>query len=357
MTAAQQPLLVLVGGFLGAGKTSLILHASAMLQKQGARVAVITNDQDSGLVDSKTVAAHQIDMREVAGGCFCCRFSDLLDAASQLSAFRPDVIFAEPVGSCVDISATILQPLKAYHRDAYRLAPFTVLVDPDLARSVYDGHADTDVTFLFKNQVAEADLLCITKADRCTVLPPLPVPVDFHLSAVSGQAVEQWLSEVMYSRRVVGARTLEIDYQRYAEAEAALGWLNLHANLTLRDARSPAALAGPLLDDIDRRVTKQGITITHLKVFDQTKSGYVRASICANGDEPVPDGDLAASADKRHELVINLRAIGSPDQLRETVCAALVEIDGSVTIDHVNAFRPAPPRPEKRFSRAIVDEH
>src|SRR5438132_387092 len=113
-----------------------------MLREKGTRVAVITNDQDSVLVDSRLAEAQHIPNGEVAGGCFCCRFSDLVRAAEALAAYRPDVIFAEPVGSCVDLSTTILQPLKTHFGDRYRLAPLTVLIDPEMAARVYADRAD-----------------------------------------------------------------------------------------------------------------------------------------------------------------------------------------------------------------------
>jgi peroxiredoxin len=350
LSSDRPPVLVLVGGFLGAGKTTLILRAAELLQQRGLRAAVITNDQDSGLVDTRLSAARGIQNREVPGGCFCCRFSDLLDAADQLTAWHPDVIFAEPVGSCVDISATILRPLKAHHCHQFRLAPFTVLVDPELAGRVYTGQGDADVSFLFRQQIAEADLLCLTKQDRCVSSPPLPVPVDFRISAVTGVGVAEWLDEVLDARRVVGARLLDVDYTRYAEAEAALGWLNLHADIALRTALSPAVLAGPLLDDLDSALTAAGIAIAHLKLFDQAASGYVKAGICANGHEPRAEGDLSASPAAHHELVVNLRAIGDPHQLESIARAALARIEGTVTIRQARAFRPTPPRPEHRFT-------
>jgi CobW/HypB/UreG, nucleotide-binding domain len=349
------PTLALVGGFLGAGKTTLILQAAELLRGRGLRAAVITNDQDSGLVDTRLAEARGIQNREVPGGCFCCRFSDLLDAAEQLTAGSPDVIFAEPVGSCVDISATILQPLKAYHRHQFRLAPYTVLVDPELAERVYSGRADADTGFLFQRQIVEADLLCLTRADCRAAAPSLPVPVDLHISGVSGLGVEEWLDEVLHSGRVVGARILDVDYARYAEAEAALGWLNLHADIALHAPLSPAAVAGPLLDDLDTALTAAGIPIAHLKVFDQTRSGYVKAGICANGDEPRPEGDLAASPEHHHELVVNLRALGDPERLEAIVRRALALVEGTVTVRHARAFRPAPPRPEHRFTAPVIE--
>lgn len=343
---------MLVGGFLGAGKTTLILHAARLLTSNGRRVAVITNDQDNGLVDTKFSEARGFGTREVAGGCFCCRFSDLIQAADQLGAYQPDIIFAEPVGSCIDLSATILQPLKAYHRRAYRVAPLTVLFDPDLASRVFANQADEDTSYLFRHQLLEADLVCATKSD----LHPEPapgMPVDFRVSAKTGGGVEAWLEEVLSGRRVAGARVLDVDYNRYAEAEAALGWLNLHARVRLRAALSPAAVAGPLLDGIDESLTNANIRIAHLKVFDQSRSGYIKAGICANRANPSPDGDLLAGPARDHELVINLRALAEPSRLESIVRQELSRIGGSIHVQHAGAFRPAPPRPEHRFKTAL----
>ena len=317
------------------------------------RVAVITNDQDSGSVDSRFVEAQGMRAREIAGGCFCCRFSDLLDAADRLRAYEPDVIFAEPVGSCIDLSATILQPFKADHRDGYRLAPLTVLLDPMLAERAYGGGLDAEREYLFRQQVAEADLLCVTKRDVYPDAGDIPVPVDFHLSGKTGEGVEEWLDEVLGMRRVAGAQLLEVEYGRYAEAEAALGWLNLHADVELNEALSPAAFAGPLFDELERIFTERNIRVAHLKMFDRTPTGYLKVSICANGDEPRPEGDLMAEPARQHELAINVRALAEPEDLRSVVNRVMAEVEGSVTMRHLGAFRPSPPKPERRFGHVV----
>ena len=345
---SDKPLLVLVGGFLGAGKTTLILRAAETLKARGMRAAAIMNDQDASLVDTQVSEARDVPTGEVAGGCFCCRFSDFASAAEALAAHHPDVIFAEPVGSCVDLSATVVQPLKELYGNRWRIAPFSVLVDPELARDVYGGRADPDVSFLFRNQVAEADLICAAKCDLHPEEVQLPFAIDFSISGATGEGVDDWLGEVLDSTRVAGARLLDVDYGRYAEAEAALAWLNLHAQAALADAASPAMLAGPLLDEIDRRLTEAGVAIAHLKIFDRSPTGWVKAGICRNGTEPVPEGDLAASPAARHEFVVNLRAVGDPEAIRAVVEQAAGTIPGRVTIRHLRAFRPAPPRPEHR---------
>ena len=112
--SAKRPWIVIVGGFLGAGKTTLLLAAAGVLRMRGMRPAVILNDQSADLVDTSIAKLHGLEARDVTGGCFCCRFSDLVSAIKQLRVQSPDVILAEPVGSCTDISATILQPLQEY---------------------------------------------------------------------------------------------------------------------------------------------------------------------------------------------------------------------------------------------------
>ena len=340
------PKLALVGGFLGAGKTTLIACAAARLAARGLRVAVMMNDQDKHLVDTMFSRARSLPVEEVAGGCFCCRFSEFVDAVERFRSSGPDVILAEPVGSCIDLSATIVQPLKAFYGDRYELAPLTVLMDPAMAERVYGQRTEDDVSYLFRNQVAEADILCLSKADSRVRPEGLPVPVDFHVSGRTGEGVDAWLEEVLHGGRLPGARVLDVDYSRYAEAEAALGWVNVQAELTLDAPASPAGVAGPLLDELDRELTRAGCPIAHLKVFDQTSSGYIKAGVCANGEEPVADGDLLAGPARRHELVINLRALADPETMRKIVRAALERIPGRVRVRHEGAFRPAAPKPE-----------
>ena len=351
----QTPLLIFVGGFLGAGKTTLIIKAAEMLREKGLRVGVITNDQDAGLADTFHSQSQDFPTSEVAGGCFCCRFSDLLDAADRFAASRPQIIFAEPVGSCIDLSATILQPLLAWHGETHRLAPLTVLLDPAYATRLESGELNPNVEFLLRNQIAEADLLCLTKSDLGSGPQQLCFPIDFHLSARSGAGVAAWIDEVLGSRRVVGAHLLDVDYGHYARAEAALGWLNLQADLYLHTPASPSLVVGPLLDRLESRLTADGIEIAHLKLFDRASSAWVKVTISSNGAEPLADGDLLAEPSRHHQFVVNLRALADPELLRTVVARTLEEFGGEMHVRHIGAFRPAAPVPEHRFKARFRD--
>ena len=307
-TPEWRPWIVLVGGFLGAGKTSLILAASKVLLARGVRCAVILNDQGDELVDTRHVAQRGIASREVTGGCFCCRYSDLVSVIDELKSYAPEVIFAEPVGSCTDIAATVLAPLREDFA-RFRVAPLTVLVDPARTAALLTGDADPNLLFLMRKQSQEADVVCVSKADLYPDAANIPGTETRILSAKTGLGVQEWLDEVLAGCQNPATRFLDIDYEKYARAEAALAWLNLSLTFEPAYPATPAFVVGPFLHHLDNALTAAKVTIVHLKLIDQSPAGWVKAAICANGQEPTVEGDLDASPANRHDLLLNLRAI------------------------------------------------
>jgi CobW/HypB/UreG, nucleotide-binding domain len=347
----RRPWIVLVGGFLGSGKTSLILAAARVLEQRGLRCAVIMNDQGDELVDTRHADAQGVIAREVTGGCFCCRFSGLMEVIEELRPRLPDVIFAEPVGSCTDISATVIGPLREQF-DSYSVAPLTVLADRMRAVELLGQKADSDMAFLFRRQLEEADLVCMSKADLYPESGGFAGSEARWVSAKTGQGVEAWLDEILFGSLEAGRTTLEIDYARYARAEAALAWLNLSFTLEPVVPASPALAIGPFLDGLNAALTADRIPVVHLKIFDSSASGWLKASVCGNGEEPRVEGNLDASPAGRHELLVNLRAKGEPGLVRRVVEEQLRQMEGRLTEVHLYCLSPAPPRPERRVTRA-----
>jgi hypothetical protein len=349
---AAKPGIVVVGGFLGAGKTTLLLAAARELEQRGLRSAVVMNDQGEALVDSEFASMHGLRRGEVTGGCFCCRFSELVHVMDDLRSFSPDVIFAEPVGSCTDISATTLQPLRELSHQ-YVLAPFTVLVDPERAKEMLRSDADTNLKYLFENQLREADLVCFTKSDATLTYPSLAefgVQDLRKISARTGSGVAAWLDEVLSGKLSAGSLILDIDYEQYANAEAALCWLNLQADIQPAIPVSPAAILGPLIDNLDADLSAIGISIVHMKAIMQSPSGYVKAALCANGQEPAVEGNLDASPAATHSLLLNLRALGAAETVRAIVDMNLAKIEGTLDNLQISCFHPAAPKPERRIA-------
>jgi hypothetical protein len=343
-----RPWLIPVGGFLGAGKTSLLMEAGGRLRERGHHVAILTNDQAGGLVDSAAARSMSFDAGEVAGACFCCAFTRFVEAAATLAARGADVILAEPVGSCTDIAATVLRPLEQEYAHLFRLAPFTVLVDAAQYSALHAAGADAEMAWLYRQQMAEADILAFSKCDLGATAPELGAPA-LSLSARTGQGIDAWLEEVLSGRTAPGTRLLvDLDYDRYAQAEARLAWLNASATLRTKTALAPAQLAGPLMEEIDARLTRQGARIAHLKIWTESAEAWLRVSLTENGQEPSVEGDRLAPAAREFRVVVNLRAQGEPAALREAVEEALAALPAEVTMERIDSFRPSPPKPERR---------
>lgn len=343
----SKPWIVVVGGFLGSGKTTLLSSAAKVLLSRGMRSAIIFNDQGSTLVDTQHARLRGIRSEEVAGGCFCCRYSDLISVIDLLRQYSPDVIFAEPVGSCTDISATILHPLFEY-ADRYRIAPYTVLVDPDRAQSMILKDADRSLRYLFWKQLEEADLVCLTKSDLLRKCPDLGIRNRRRISATTEHGVTEWLEEVLSGQISPGSKMLDIDYEEYAAAEAALAWLNLHVTIRAPVPLSPAVILGPLLDRLDRALTSSRINIVHLKAIISSVSGFIKAAICSNGEEPMIEGMLDASPAQSHQLSLNLRAVGEASQVAEITLQAVQQTSIGLTDIEMACFHPSAPKPERR---------
>src|SRR6516162_4625929 len=163
--------LVMIGGFLGAGKTTAISRLARHYLAQGQRIGLVTNDQAADLVDTHSLRSQGFPVEEIAGACFCCRFNDLVDKVECLETQqRPDVILAEPVGSCTDLVATVVQPLKDLYGQRFEVAPYAVLFKPShglrILRNEPGGGFSPKAAYIFRKQLEEADAVVINRTDE-----------------------------------------------------------------------------------------------------------------------------------------------------------------------------------------------
>src|SRR5262245_45778043 len=203
---------IMIGGFLGAGKTTAILQLAQSLHGKGTRVGLITNDQSFGLVDTALLSSQGLPVEEITGGCFCCRFQSLMDAAGKLAeAAAPDVFIAEPVGSCTDLRAAVSYPLRRIYGDDYEIAPLSVLVDPIRAGRILgldSGKGFSEkVLYVYDKQLEEADIIVINKTDligaakleqlRAALAAKYPKAQIVAISARTGDGTAGWHRQML----------------------------------------------------------------------------------------------------------------------------------------------------------------
>ena len=370
---------IMIGGFLGAGKTTLIQRFARYLDERGTRVGLITNDQGAGLVDSAIGRSNHFPVEEISGGCFCCRFNSLIDAATSLTtASRPDVFLAEPVGSCTDLVATVSLPLQKIYGDDYTVAPLSVLVDPVRAGQILGLVAgrkfSENVLYIYRKQLEEAEFIVVNKLDllddtkRAELVAALvrefPEATIFEVSARDGTGCEAWFEAVLAAEMNTG-RFLDIDYDRYGEGEALLGWLNATVEIKCEGCGVDEFDGNELLESIAMmlrsRLEMAGGEVAHLKMtLTPMGDPYEIAAInLVRGDslpelshrlyEPIEDG----------ELLLNIRAEVDPSTLEEAAQGALEEaiaINRGIMfrIAHLEHFRPGMPTPTHRLTAETV---
>ena len=89
----------------------------------------------------------------------------------------------------------------------------------------------------------------------------------------------------------------------------------------------------------------------------EASTGYVKAAVCGNGQEPVVEGLLDASPSLGHELTLNIRALGEPEMMTAITGRQLQRLDGHWNERTMRCFRPAAPRPERRVLREQIASH
>ena len=360
----------MIGGFLGAGKTTAVAALAHRLVNQGLRVGLITNDQGSELVDTAMLRARGFATEEIAGGCFCCRFNSLVDAAQKLdTATRPDAFVAEPVGSCTDLVATVTYPLRRIYGDRFRIAPLSVLVDPVRAEQVLGlapaRRFSDKVLYIWKKQAEEADLLVITKCDlidetrlarlKTALAQAFPGKDILAVSVRNGIGLEPWFERLQHSAPMLRP-AMAVDYDLYAEGEALLGWLN--ATVAIQGPALDAnALLKALAEDLRNRLGEA--EIAHLKMTFSPDAGLGDiAAVSLVRSDFVPELSLTLDGPAESgQLILNLRVEADPATLRTAVEAAIAALPArwpglSARLEHAEQFRPGRPTPTHRDTHA-----
>lgn len=366
----MNPRFIMVGGFLGAGKTTTIARLARHYTAQGLKVGIVTNDQTTDLVDTHNLRSQGFNVGEVAGACFCCNFNELTATVEQVSrAELPDVILAEPVGSCTDLVATVIRPLVQVYQRPLDIAPYGVILKPShgakILRKDPRGGFSPKAEYIFRKQLEEADFIIVNRVDE---LPPAEVdeitalleaeypgrPI-VRTSAKTGAGFEA-LCEFLAQRGDFGQRVMDLDYDVYAEGEAELGWLNSQATVTSSVPFDLDALLLDLIGRLQRRLKSAGAETAHLKTIGLSEGSYAVANLVSSftpAELSLPSRSVVPSAN----VVVNARVATDPQVLevvvREELAEACQGINATHKIDTLQSFRPGRPVPTHRIPEPL----
>jgi Ni2+-binding GTPase involved in maturation of urease and hydrogenase len=356
----------MIGGFLGAGKTTTIARLASHFRAEGKNVAIVTNDQAADLVDTLMLRSQGFNVGEVAGSCFCCNFNALTGTVESLSVDqRPDIILAEPVGSCTDLVATVIRPLEQIYDQPFDIAPYGVIIKPSHGSKILGGEGQRGFSpkaeYIFRKQIEEADFVILNRIDELTEdevddLTRLlseqyaNIPI-IRLSAKSGIGFEA-LCEFLDQQGAFGQRVMDVDYDIYAEGEAELGWLNCQAKLNAKDPIDLDLFLMQLLGRLHKDLVAAEAEVAHLKVIGMAEGVYAVSNLVSNSGRPTLS--LPSMWKGREvDLVVNARVAIAPEVLESIVRSALADEAKNAKADaHIaslQCFRPGRPVPTHRL--------
>jgi len=356
---------LMVGGFLGAGKTTTIAKLASHYVAQGRNVALVTNDQAYDLVDTHTLRSQGFNVGEVPGACFCCNFDDLIKTVETLSDSKvPDIIIAEPVGSCTDLVATVIEPMKDLFGDRFELGPLVVLLKPEHGMKILTPENrkgfSPKAEYIFLKQLEEADSIVINKIDKLTQeqqseltksvnqkFPSIPVICASARENTNMDQVIQLFDQPPRER----SGMMDVDYETYAVGEAELGWFNCKINAASEERFPLDDLTQGLVRNIGATISELDCEVAHLKVIGQTMQNSAVANLVSS--DGISELSLASEIfTDNAELLVNARVAATPEQLEATikkVSQALgQELGLTLTLSNIQCFRPSKPTPTHR---------
>lgn len=152
--------LLLFSGFLGSGKTTLVIKLAQFAVEKGKKVAILVNEIGEVGIDNQLMRQLDMNVWELLNGCICCTLSaDLVDTLQKLdSDYSPDLVIVEPSGAAEPRS--ILQALPYYKGSPLESLQTISILDPQRLEILIEV-----MTPLIVSQIQHADLVLVSKCD------------------------------------------------------------------------------------------------------------------------------------------------------------------------------------------------
>ncbi len=151
--------LLVISGFLGSGKTSILMPLVKKLTKQGKKIAIIENEVGKAGVDDIFLKENGLNVKEIFSGCICCSLRmDLVQALLEVEReYSPDLVILEPSG--VAGPRQVLSALNGYGGE----------IDSKTLLSIVDAErfaklADMSIPII-TDGIQKADLVVVNKID------------------------------------------------------------------------------------------------------------------------------------------------------------------------------------------------
>lgn len=162
--------VIVVGGFLGSGKTTTIINMGKYLAERGKKVAIIVNEIGEIGIDGDVIKRFGFDTKEITSGCICCSLKVGLRTTMNLlvKEYKPDIMMIEPTG--IAFPHVIKNEVELMNLgEEVKIAPLVTLIDGSRFK-----HLMKEVKEFAMRQIIDAEILGINKVD---LIEPIRLPI------------------------------------------------------------------------------------------------------------------------------------------------------------------------------------
>lgn len=357
--------LLFLGGYLGAGKTTLALNLARELKKKyGKLTSLIMNDQGCVLVDTEYSRGSGFDTRDITGGCFCTNFDKFVSDARAISiSSRPDVIIAEPIGTSTNVMSSVIAPLRLFYPDEFSVVPYTVVVDCSRALDVLsdEGKPVADaVNAIPVHQIKDAEKIILTKIDLVnnekiieikkkieSVLPGVEIIETSSSELENIDAIVSFvLSDAVSTRIPIGEQNEE-----FAIEKAKLGWYSCACDIVPSESVDMYSLETELMKGVMNEYDEN--FVVHVKVLVESPESAAKMSLVGNTIHV--DGVYGSRYVRMPgKLILNARIVSPPRILGDVMRRLVSNISSKYRVAMVRTeekcFSPRPESPAYFFS-------
>jgi G3E family GTPase len=161
---------IIIGGFLGSGKTTTVINVGKELASKGHKVAIIVNEVGEVGIDGDLISKYGLDTKEITNGCICCTLKLNMKATltELYNSYNPDYVIVEPSG--IAFPNVIKKEFELMNfGDNVRVAPLVTLIDGSRFKDIMKS-----VKVYALRQIEDAEILAINKTD---LVDPIRVPI------------------------------------------------------------------------------------------------------------------------------------------------------------------------------------
>jgi G3E family GTPase len=282
--------VVIIGGFLGSGKTTTILTLGRLLGESGERVSIIVNEIGEVGIDGDVIMRYGFETKELTNGCICCSLKrDMKYTIHQMrEAYDPTYILIEPTGIAFPLQ--IKGEIARMNMDDVEFAPIVTLIDGTRFKQQMK-----ETKNFSRRQITDAEVLCITKVD---MMKPLYVPIietsvkqmnpSAHcmtLSMVTGQGLDELIERL--ADESVDRADVILDQDSIGASGIATHARSYVVDAPKLDEKTATRYVADVLLHVQREVEELNPDfVGHVKLTLLHPDVSIRASITAAADEP-----------------------------------------------------------------------